>query len=334
MIYVMSDIHGRIDLFNEMLEKINLQEGDKLYILGDSIDRGGGLQVLLKIMELHEKGLCEFIWGNHEYIFSENHAKHLDNSVIADYQEEILERGIHNNNSYYKLNNKKKSDTLLDVVAEFIVSLKKLSESIDNNSIIRSCQEKIDKSLASTETCSENDEWETFKDLDNMSIEERRKIFLFLAGFALPEKYIEIADKSYLLLHGGLYKNTENGQPSLYQLFIRDKFYMNPVNKSILKSRGYKEDTVVVFGHTTTRDINIFKNGTYIAPNKIWYDTDNNDKIGIDCGASFPNGQLACLRLDDMKEFYVRNEQNIITPMEKISQIFSEVSKKEVSVNE
>lgn len=69
MIYVMSDIHGRIDLFNEMLDKINLQEGDKLYILGDSIDRGGGLQVLFKIMELHEKGLCELIWGNHEYIF-------------------------------------------------------------------------------------------------------------------------------------------------------------------------------------------------------------------------------------------------------------------------
>ena len=109
---------------------------------------------------------------------------------------------------------------------------------------------------------------------------------------------------------------------------------MNPVDKSILKSRGYKDNTVVIFGHRTTRDINIFKNGTYIAPNKIWYDTDNNDKIGIDCGASFPNGQLACLRLDDMKEFYVRNEQNIITPMEKISQIFSEVSKKEVSVNE
>lgn len=63
---------------------------------------------------------------------------------------------------------------------------------------------------------------------------------------------------------------------------------------------------------------------------KFGTNTDNNDKIGVDCGASFPNGQLACLRLDDMKEFYVRNEQNIITPMEKISQIFSEVSKKEV----
>ena len=31
----MSDIHGRIDLFTEMLNKINLQKNDKLYILGD-----------------------------------------------------------------------------------------------------------------------------------------------------------------------------------------------------------------------------------------------------------------------------------------------------------
>ena len=34
----MSDIHGRIDLFDKMLEQINLKEGDMLYILGDCID--------------------------------------------------------------------------------------------------------------------------------------------------------------------------------------------------------------------------------------------------------------------------------------------------------
>lgn len=33
---------------------------------------------------------------------------HLDNSVIADYQKEVLKRTIHNkNNSYYEMNNKK-----------------------------------------------------------------------------------------------------------------------------------------------------------------------------------------------------------------------------------
>ena len=39
---------------------------------------------------------------------------------------------------------------------------------------------------------------------------------------------------------------------------------------------------------------------------RIWY---GNGLIGIDCGAAYPTGmnpkgRLACLRLDDMKEFY------------------------------
>ena len=57
MIYLMSDVHGRIDLFKQMLKKINLKKGDKLYVLGDSIDRGGGLQVLREIIRLEKQGL-------------------------------------------------------------------------------------------------------------------------------------------------------------------------------------------------------------------------------------------------------------------------------------
>ena len=38
--YVMSDFHGRHDLFLRMLEKISFCEEDTLYILGDVADRG------------------------------------------------------------------------------------------------------------------------------------------------------------------------------------------------------------------------------------------------------------------------------------------------------
>lgn len=62
----MSDIHGRIDLFDKMLEQINLKEGDMLYILGDCINKGGGLKVLLRIKELADKGLATLLMGNHE----------------------------------------------------------------------------------------------------------------------------------------------------------------------------------------------------------------------------------------------------------------------------
>ena len=56
-------------------------------------------------------------------------------------------------------------------------------------------------------------------------------------------------------------------------------------------------DKTVIFGHTPTEyyqdDI----------PLKIWH---GGDKIGIDCGSGKTRSscRLACLRLDDMAEFY------------------------------
>ena len=37
---------------------------------------------------------------------------------------------------------------------------------------------------------------------------------------------------------------------------------------------------------------------------EVWVDEKYKDKIDIDCGCVFNGGQLACLRLDDMKIFY------------------------------
>lgn len=38
--YVMSDLHGNYKAYKMMLEKIEFQAEDKLYILGDILDRG------------------------------------------------------------------------------------------------------------------------------------------------------------------------------------------------------------------------------------------------------------------------------------------------------
>lgn len=66
----------------------------------------------------------------------------------------------------------------------------------------------------------------------------------------------------------------------------------------------------MIFGHTPT---------VYYQPDNplaIWYDT---NRIGMDCGSGFPDtpqedfpiqGRLACLRLDDMKEFYSEEVMN------------------------
>ncbi len=62
--YVISDIHGEYEKFENLLKKICLKDEDTLYILGDILDRGPHpIKTLLKIMEMPNV-IC--IVGNHE----------------------------------------------------------------------------------------------------------------------------------------------------------------------------------------------------------------------------------------------------------------------------
>ena len=64
MHYVCSDIHGQYDLFRDLLRRIDLQDSDTLYILGDVIDRGpDGIKILMDMMG--RKNVIPII-GNHE----------------------------------------------------------------------------------------------------------------------------------------------------------------------------------------------------------------------------------------------------------------------------
>jgi len=64
MIYVLSDIHGQQQRFESILEIINLQPEDMLYILGDVIDRNpDGIRILRRIMAMPN---ARMILGNHE----------------------------------------------------------------------------------------------------------------------------------------------------------------------------------------------------------------------------------------------------------------------------
>lgn len=69
------------------------------------------------------------------------------------------------------------------------------------------------------------------------------------------------------------------------------------------------EDRIFVFGHSATCHFQPNKD-----PMQIFY---GDDRIGIDCGAGYPRdaaryglprGRLACLRLDDLAEFYANED--------------------------
>ena len=67
MQYVLSDLHGRYDLYLRMLERIGFGGGDVLYYLGDAADRGpDGISVIRDLMG--RRNVMPLL-GNHEDMF-------------------------------------------------------------------------------------------------------------------------------------------------------------------------------------------------------------------------------------------------------------------------
>lgn len=66
MHYVMSDIHGQYAMYRMMLNKIDFKDDDRLYIIGDAVDRGPySIPLLLDIMSREN---VTFLIGNHEHM--------------------------------------------------------------------------------------------------------------------------------------------------------------------------------------------------------------------------------------------------------------------------
>jgi len=64
--YCIGDLHGREDLFFQLIEKIEFDpQKDKLYILGDVIDRNYGGVKIIQYLKSHREA-CTLIKGNHE----------------------------------------------------------------------------------------------------------------------------------------------------------------------------------------------------------------------------------------------------------------------------
>ncbi|HOQ36748.1 MAG TPA: fructose-bisphosphatase class III [Acetivibrio sp.] len=130
----------------------------------------------------------------------------------------------------------------------------------------------------------------TLSQLDLLSQEEQIDIIKYLRNCSM----YKILD-NYILSHAGvdtsLYTNGSNieefmrKQNSEYLLWKQDFFHSRSLDKY-----------TVIFGHVPT----YYLNGDRSL--NIWH---GKNKIGIDCGACYFGGKLSCLRLDDMKEFYV-----------------------------
>jgi len=129
----------------------------------------------------------------------------------------------------------------------------------------------------------------TLEQLEQLTTEECVKLVKFMQSFKLIDE-VRVGERAFILVHGGLASFDKDktleayakGDKSLWERPNFDKGYYCEKNK------------YVVVGHTPT----ILTNDCNA---KILH---CEDIIDIDCGAAY-GGKLACLRLDDMQEFYV-----------------------------
>lgn len=128
MIYVISDLHGCYEQYKQMLEKIQFNNDDTLYVLGDVIDRGdSGIKILLDMMRRNN---VIPILGNHEYmaysvlkklnveITALNYDKHLDSDSVQMYENWMFNGGITTIQEFSKLDRVQR-DAIIEYIGEF-----------------------------------------------------------------------------------------------------------------------------------------------------------------------------------------------------------------------
>ena len=128
---------------------------------------------------------------------------------------------------------------------------------------------------------------------------EQKEIFRYLHSLPINLE-ITVNGQEYKLVHGSpteLFQESDDEYQSKTEFAVWNR--LRP--ETVLNCKK-----IVIFGHTPTAH---FQNEN---PLKIWR---GEHRIGIDCGCGYPEpkdqfghnpvyGRLACLRLEDMKEFY------------------------------
>ncbi|HBF4443377.1 TPA: serine/threonine protein phosphatase [Clostridioides difficile] len=132
---------------------------------------------------------------------------------------------------------------------------------------------------------------DTFYKLKNKKFEYEESFYKYIKN--LP--YLEIID-NFILVHAGLYLPNNYENLSIEQIIELQEEDICVWDRTILNTNKHIKGHTIIIGHTPTQNIKDYEKAEIYKQEGI---------IDIDCGACFDNGKLACLRLDDMKEFYI-----------------------------
>lgn len=124
-------------------------------------------------------------------------------------------------------------------------------------------------------------------------INRDKEYYTELYAYLKKSPYIKKV-QDYILVHAGLELPAGYENMKLDEIVSHQSEYSLLWDRTFIESDDYIKDITVIVGHTPTEYINP---GQYNIIHK-------KGKILIDCGLVY-GGKLGCLRLDDMKEFYI-----------------------------
>lgn len=263
--YVISDIHGCFDEFQQMLGKIDLSDDDRLILAGDYIDRGPKSLEMLKWLE-NKPANITLIKGNHDEEFAGyvSLMKQMDakNELMTDPDSDEDAKMLLDSVRYYF--NKKNPLGLLYF-----------------------------------------DYYNTITDLitkRNVTFGELVAWAEMLRGLPYYERF-ELGGRDTIVVHAGFCEDgalagTDYNSPEDFWLYAREDG---------IEIGGVKNG-MIIFGHTPT----INEDSVYFNGGKVFrrHDTEKDCIFyDIDCGCVFremyPQGTMACLRVDDEEVFYL-----------------------------
>lgn len=142
--------------------------------------------------------------------------------------------------------------------------------------------------------------------------ETREKIKRWLCNLRYFLKDVEVGGNRFYITHSSPYMKKPDFRTMGYKNNF-EKMLWERVNigDNVLKNLLNDDKSILVHGHTITKNYgSLDGNGK----SKVYYELDN-QRICIDCGAKvfgYRNyGRLACIRLDDMKEYYVDYQESV-----------------------
>lgn len=178
----------------------------------------------------------------------------------------------------------------------YSLELLRFAHESKNVTMLMGNHEYMMKNYYNSKSISDRDVWfvnggdKTYNQIEKstlLSSKEKNELIEWVCD--LPFRLVlDCNDKKFVLCHANPLAPTEHKM-------VWDRNFPEDI------SLKFKKNTIYIVGHTP---VNAYY-GTEKAKAKWYYD---NQVLNIDCGCAFigdPTSRLCCVRLDDMKEFYV-----------------------------